>query len=132
MFVPVATALGLGQLVMTELRQFTLLCAVPILVSIPLFLIYIPESPMYLLSKNKRDEARKAIGKFRNIDFSESEKALKEIELFLKEINHNDENIFVLLKNYRFRRALITSSGLFVCVQFVCGVGISTSNIHLS
>lgn len=100
-----------------QMRMFTLLCTLPFLMSIPLFIVFIPESPIYLVQKGKRDDARNAIRKFRNIDFTEAGKVLVETENLITETSQSDKGLLTLLKKPGFRKALVISNGLFVFLQ---------------
>lgn len=100
-----------------RLKCYTLMCSVPALISAFLLIITIPESPIYLIMKNKRKQGKQALMKFRNIDFEEAENVVSEITEMISSIPVG-ENIFVFLKNRGFRRSLIISNGLFVFMQF--------------
>ncbi|VEN62462.1 unnamed protein product [Callosobruchus maculatus] len=64
-------------------RVYTLLCTVPILLSLVLILLVVPETPYFLMAKNRpKHEVAKVLGKLRrSSDLDEEMKQIEEVEL---------------------------------------------------
>lgn len=101
-----------------KIRTFTLLCAAPLLLSIPVFITVIPESPTYLVSKGKRDEAKTALRKFRHLNVIDTAKELMEIEILLKETSYRKSIFLLLVSDVSYLKSQLMSMGIFFFQQF--------------
>ncbi|XP_072381036.1 probable metabolite transport protein CsbC [Diabrotica undecimpunctata] len=103
-------------------KVFTLLIGIP-MIPFLLFFHFAPESPVYLLAKEKREECIAAIRKLRN------NKTDKELEVDLKKIDDSiclakgskKSNILGLFRTKETRKGLLLAL-LPVTVQYLCGV----------
>lgn len=101
-----------------HLETFTILCAAPVMISLPLFLFFIPESPVYLLLKKKRIEARLAFEKFHNMASNEAEIDVRNAEIMIVTTTQANRNIFAIFWNREVKRVMLIGIGLTVFQEF--------------
>ncbi|XP_072389691.1 probable metabolite transport protein CsbC [Diabrotica undecimpunctata] len=109
---PLGTLLAFIFGTFTSIRVYTLLCATPALIYL-LLSFYTVESPMYLLYKNKNEEALKVLidlRKHKNMDEIQSEfNRMKDLSI---EVNHQRNNYCDIFSTRSSRKALLIASSL--------------------
>lgn len=100
-----------------NVKIFTLFCCAPLLVSIPLFIIFIPESPIYLVSKGNKDEAKRHFMKYRNIGSSEADNVVKNTEYMIFQPRRSQKGPFACVEGSVILKAFCISILLFVLQQ---------------
>lgn len=93
---------------------FTIMCAVPLMICIPILIFFIPESPIYLLLERKPSQAKVAFSKFYSITLDEAEIVVSETVVMLNEINHEKKSFFKMFTARRVRKSLIIGVCLFL------------------
>lgn len=121
------------------IKWFTIICAIPLVISVPLFAIFVPESPYYLVSKGYRNSAKIAFEKFLMIKPNKAEKVLIQTVNTIHETSMK-KSTFSFLLDPGTRRALFLicvllivqqASGLFAILAYLSTI-LSSSNIPLS
>lgn len=120
-FVPIGNLYGYLIGSIFSVKIFTILCGMPLAINFILMLLLVPESPVFLASKNKKDKALKVMCKLRNNSADDNTKAYQEMELMLKQSEKGDSNIWSFFKTKRFRRGFIITLGLNT-LQFFSGM----------
>lgn len=100
-----------------EIKMFTLFCGLPIVLNIILFTLFVPESPFYLVMKQKTIEAKESFSKFHNLCPEEVEIVLKEIQCQTQQTNLKNEP-FSLANLLKIRKPLCICCGIFIFQQF--------------
>nr|CAD7263754.1 unnamed protein product [Timema shepardi] len=98
-----------------DLTTLSCVCsAIPVLFFVAFY--FMPETPLYLLMKNKREEAKKSLqwlrGKHYNI-----ESELNNLEDFVRETKMKNVKLKDVLKSRAAIRGLIISAGVMMCQQ---------------
>ncbi|KAF5279153.1 hypothetical protein FQR65_LT03399 [Abscondita terminalis] len=106
-----------------SLTAFNIICAIVPTVFIPLFLIYIPESPYYLVSANYEEEAIKALMKFRGKSRDSVQKELIEIKQNVEVTISSKISIVDIFRNKASIRALMLVTGL-LSFQQLSGINV--------
>lgn len=108
-----------------SVRSFTLICTLPLIFHLVLFLIFVSESPIYLVQKEDRKEAVKSLMKYkRYLNSQEIEKEVQMMECALKKSKEgHNVGIRSLIKDQQTRRGFLISVGMFT-VQLGSGIGI--------
>ncbi|KAG5882249.1 hypothetical protein JTB14_014068 [Gonioctena quinquepunctata] len=83
MFVPLGNLYSFLVGPFTTVRDFTLLCSLPPVLSLIALTFFIPETPVYLMREGDKNEAQKVLRKFRN------NKSLEEIQSDCEKIEHS-------------------------------------------
>ncbi|XP_072396072.1 facilitated trehalose transporter Tret1-like [Diabrotica undecimpunctata] len=98
-----------------SLKLLTLLCTVPLIIFIFIFGLFIPESPVFLVSVGKHKEALKVLQRLRNTtDVKEElQEITKSLELHLAE----KKGVWDLFRDKQLRKALIIVVGLVNALQ---------------
>lgn len=112
MFITLGNVYGFVMTLIFDMKAFTVICAVPGIITIVLFYYFIPESPIYLAWKQKPVKAKESLQKFRNLNFTETEKIFNEI----KQICSSTESL-TCTKFLEIRKSLYISIGLFIIAQ---------------
>ncbi|XP_069693151.1 facilitated trehalose transporter Tret1-like [Periplaneta americana] len=89
-------------------------CALPVLFLVTFFCM--PESPVFLLSKNRKDDAKKALQWFRGKDYDVEDELTKMLDT-IQEAERNKASLGDLLSSRGTVRALIVSLGLMTFQQ---------------
>lgn len=99
-----------------SIMYFNIICAIFPTIFVGLFLVFIPESPFYLVSANKLVAAEESLKRLRN----KSQKALdEELEEIKEEIERNSKgSIKDLFQNKGLTKALVISLSLVAFQQF--------------
>lgn len=98
-----------------SVQNFALLCAVPQIINLICLLLFIPESPIYLVAKGKQKEALKVLKKLRNKSQMEIEKEYVKILRIISENSYEEKASWrSLLAVKSFRRGLLIALGLSV------------------
>lgn len=103
-------------------KLFSILCAVPIFISI-VPLLFVPETPLHLLHRHKKDAAFRSLEKYRsNLSQAELEKDLEFMQFTMEQTMQTDESrwksLFCSKPN---RRGFIIGLGM-VLTQYGCGI----------
>ncbi|XP_072397531.1 facilitated trehalose transporter Tret1-like isoform X1 [Diabrotica undecimpunctata] len=98
-----------------SLKLLTFLCALPSVLFIIVFGIFIPESPIFLVSVHKEDEAKKALKKLRMTKDVNDE--FKAILASFEASNQNAQGALEVFKDAGSRKALIITVGLMFTSQ---------------
>ncbi|KAK5644663.1 hypothetical protein RI129_005963 [Pyrocoelia pectoralis] len=106
-----------------SLTAFNIICAIPAALFFPIFLIYIPESPHYLIARKDEVGAETALMKFRQKSSEDVRKELLEIKESVEESMASKGGIKDLFKSKGLIRALMISLGL-VSFQQLSGINI--------
>lgn len=101
-----------------ELWMSSVLAIIPLLIVIA-FYFWIPESPYYLISNNKKNEAKEVLQKLRNKQ--EVDEELKQIEVTV--VENSNYNIFKeFVKDVSHRRSLGVCLGIITIAQCTGGI----------
>lgn len=103
---------------MPELWLSSLLSALPIF-AVLVFYLWLPESPYFLIEKNRKEEAVNALKKLRNKDNVDDE--VKQMELTISE-NSKQNILKELFTDPSHRRALTIALGTLTFAQFTGGI----------
>lgn len=111
LFIPLGNLYAFSVGAVTPVRLFSFLCATPCLISIPFFLAFVPDSPVFLASVGNIKDARGALQKFRN-----HEAVNDELEQILLVVNNNDNaektDFISILQNRVVQKGLIITIGI--------------------
>ncbi|XP_072385334.1 facilitated trehalose transporter Tret1-like [Diabrotica undecimpunctata] len=107
---------SLGPYVPLKLFNIILLC--PAIICIILFIVFLPESPYYLLHRGKDQQALHVLSKLSGKTTSTSEKDLADMQDQLKQEREQTGSFALIIKTPGLRRALILSLGLVIFQQF--------------
>ncbi|XP_028148720.1 facilitated trehalose transporter Tret1-like [Diabrotica virgifera virgifera] len=98
-----------------SLKLLTFLCALPLILFIILFGIFIPETPVFLVSVHKEDEAKEALKKLRMAKDVNDE--FKSILASFEALNKKEQGALEVFKDAGSRKALIITIGLMFTSQ---------------
>lgn len=101
-----------------NVKTFTLICAAPIVVTLMCLIIFIPESPVYLVFKGKRDEAKQSFKTFRRISLSEVGILIQETEILIRETNQAKAGLINSFKDHYIWKPLLIMITLALLIQF--------------
>lgn len=116
-FVCLGNVYGYSLDLLFPVKWFTLFCSVPAVICVLLFVTTLPESPIYLVIKNRTPLATQALMKFRNYSVQEAEQVVSQTKKMIHEMP-KAKNMLFLLKNRGFRKSLMISNVIFILVQF--------------
>ncbi|XP_073816963.1 facilitated trehalose transporter Tret1-like isoform X1 [Musca autumnalis] len=105
---------SIGPYVSYQVLQWCCL-ALPIVFMICYF--FMPESPYYLVSKNRKDDALKSLQFLRGQSLSGVQQEMSQIEKFLEESNATKGSPMDLFKLPGNRKALLITTGLLILQQ---------------
>ncbi|CAG9817210.1 unnamed protein product [Phaedon cochleariae] len=92
---------------------FTLACCIPLMLSVGCLVIFLPETPVYLISRKKEEEAFKALKKLRKKNSNEIRKEMSSISYILKETSKSENISFSAMFSMRaIRTAFFISIGV--------------------
>lgn len=119
---------SIGFFYSTRYMLFSVLCAIPLLISVLPFMFFIPDTPDYLLSKNKREAAVKSMKKFGvNLSLPEIEERIKKLEYTMEEERKNRSgNWKTLFSHQPSRRGFFIGLGMML-TQNGSGTGVLMS-----
>ncbi|XP_023024190.2 facilitated trehalose transporter Tret1-like [Leptinotarsa decemlineata] len=124
-------ALPLGNLYsfvvgpVTSVRDFTLLCTLPPVISLIFFYTSVPESPVYLAMKGRKEETIRALTKLRNNKSSkEIEQDYSKIEDLSKTRTKSEKHGFVNLFNRPVLRKAMMVALVANMTQHLSGVAV--------
>lgn len=100
-----------------EPRAFALICVVLLLVNIILLILFVPDSPIYLAVKRRKEEAIISLMKLRNTSEVEAEKMLSEIEYTIMNSPSYEKSSHVY-QVFKIKNTLFISCGLFPIQHF--------------
>ncbi|XP_072383999.1 facilitated trehalose transporter Tret1-like [Diabrotica undecimpunctata] len=100
------------------LKLFNIILLFPPTICIILFIVFLPESPYYLLQRGKNQRALQVISKLSGKIISASEKDLADMQEQIKEEKEQTGNFSLIIKTSGLRRALFLSLGLVLFQQF--------------
>ena len=100
------------------IRNFCLLCSVPLIIFMVVFSLWIPETPQFLASTNKNRELEITLTKLRNKTPSEIQKEVVEITNAVLEESRNKGNFTDLFKRKGLRKGIIVILGTIILQQF--------------
>ncbi|KAB0794304.1 hypothetical protein PPYR_11143 [Photinus pyralis] len=106
-----------------SLTVFNIICVVPSVIFFPIFLLFIPDSPHYLISRGDYAYAEEALMKFRQKSRLGVQKELLEIKDTVNASMRNKGRLIDLFRSKGLLRALMISLGL-VGFQQLSGINI--------
>lgn len=106
-----------------SLTVFNIICVMPSIIFFPIFLIFIPDSPHYLISRGHEAEAEESLMKFRQKSSQGVQKELLEIKETVNASMRNKGRFIDLFRSKGLLRALMISLGL-VSFQQLSGINI--------
>ncbi|KAK4875749.1 hypothetical protein RN001_012171 [Aquatica leii] len=106
-----------------SLKVFNILCSIVPTVFVPFFLIYIPDSPYFLVSANYDNEAEDALMKLRGKSRDGIQKELLEIKDSVEQSASSKMSITDIFRSKGLNRALLLSAGL-VTFQQLSGINV--------
>lgn len=116
-FMCLGNVYGFAMGSMFEIQSFTLICAAPLLISVPIFIFWIPESPYYLVSKGRRYAAKRALERIHSIQPNKAEKILVNTETIIRATCPSKRGCISFLCDYGIRRGLFISLTLYIIQQ---------------
>lgn len=139
LFATLGNLLGYILGLFLDMKTFTLIFAVPSIINVLLFTIFIPESPVYLAMKQKNKQALISLEKFRNVNSHEANKILTEIEDMLEKSSKNRKfcyitRLFLIRKSFAIGlglSAIQAFSGIFIIMGYLQSI-LSTTNLTIS
>ncbi|KAL1497474.1 hypothetical protein ABEB36_008434 [Hypothenemus hampei] len=96
---------------------YSISCAIPLVIFLIIFSIFMPESPYYLVAKGELDQANRALAKLRRTG-SNTSAELSEIKQGVEEEKAHTAGIKALFISAPGRKALFISMGLVALQQF--------------
>ncbi|KAJ3645694.1 hypothetical protein Zmor_023334 [Zophobas morio] len=99
-------------------QSFCLVCTVPLIIFLPLFFIWNPESPQYLAARNNQEQLKTCLSKLRNKPVGEIEKIMFGMSQMIQELNQNNGGIKELFSTRSLRKGLTITVGLILFQQF--------------
>ncbi|KAF5279152.1 hypothetical protein FQR65_LT03398 [Abscondita terminalis] len=120
-FLGILAAYMIGPYV--SLTVFNSICAIVPTFFIPLFLIYIPDSPYYLISANYEEEATKALMKLRGKSRDGVQKEVMEIKKNVETTISSKISFVDIFRNKASIRALMLVTGL-LALQQLSGISV--------
>ncbi|RZC43308.1 uncharacterized protein BDFB_003458, partial [Asbolus verrucosus] len=99
-------------------RNFCLVCTVPLLIFIPVFFIWIPETPQFLALVDDQRGLEASLSKLRNKTPSEIQKELLEIQRNVQEDVQSESGVKELFRSRIHRKALTIVVALIIFQQF--------------
>ncbi|VEN48439.1 unnamed protein product [Callosobruchus maculatus] len=100
-----------------SVKVFTFACCIPVILFVIFFGLFIPESPVFLVTNGKLDKAEDALIQLRSKSHVQIKEELAEIEQSLTRHMAKQGNISILLKGKGLRKALIISISLLLTQQ---------------
>lgn len=127
-FLPLGQLYGYSMGSFLSVKYFTLSCAVPLLVQTVLFLIFVPETPIYLLHKGRREAAVKSLEKYKA---SKSPQVIEKYVLMIecspgKTSNEKKVGILSIFSNQATRRGFLIGAGICI-IQMCTGIPVLLS-----
>ena len=101
-----------------SVQNFCLVCTVPMLIFLPLFSVWNPESPQYLAARNNPEQLKTCLSKLRNQPVEAVEKEIVSMTHMIQELNRNKGGIKELFSARNLRKGLIISVVLISLQQF--------------
>lgn len=99
-----------------SIQVFSLMCMIFPTLFVILCVMFVPESPCYLIMKGQHEEARKSLEKLRQSDNIEDE--IMELTATVKESLANRGGIIDVIKTDYLCRGLIITTGIVIIQQF--------------
>ncbi|RZC34873.1 Sugar tr and/or MFS 1 domain containing protein, partial [Asbolus verrucosus] len=112
-----------------SIRNFCLVCLSPLLIFVPVFSIYIPESPQFFASVNNDVKLRASLLKLKNKTYEEIENEISHIKQAIQEKSCSKSGIKDLFRTKASRTGLIIVLVIMTLEQF-SGVSAVVSYMH--
>ncbi|CAG9817710.1 unnamed protein product [Phaedon cochleariae] len=94
-------------------KLFTLACCIPLMLSVGFLIIFLPETPVYLISRKQEEEAYKSLKKLRKKNSNEIRKEISSISYILKKTSKSENISFSAMFSIRaIRTAIFISIGV--------------------
>lgn len=120
LFASIGNLLGFVLGSFFDLKTYSLLMTIPLVINILCFTFLIPESPIFLAVKKKRNDAIKSLMKFLKMNYVEAGKHLLVVEDMLERTSQR-ENTHYLSKLYHTRKSIFIGMGVSA-VQAASGI----------
>lgn len=101
-----------------SLKLFSISCALPLMLFLIFFTLFIPDSPIFLISINSEKEAMESLRRFRNKSNGQIQKELSEMSREIEKDKVQKGGIKDLFKVPNLRNGLVVSLGLIILQQF--------------
>ncbi|XP_028137671.2 uncharacterized protein LOC114332135 [Diabrotica virgifera virgifera] len=122
LFMPIGNLFGFIMGPIFSVKVFTILTAFPSILSLIIFIFILPESPVYLITKNNRPAAELALNKFLEQDSLRVNKVADKIEFNLSQITKTKKaNIAVIFTDRATRNGFIAACVLMILTA-TCGL----------
>ncbi|XP_072379680.1 uncharacterized protein [Diabrotica undecimpunctata] len=122
LFMPIGNLFGFIMGPIFSVKVFTLLTAFPSILSLLIFIFFLPESPVYLIIKKNRPAAELALNQFLKQDSIRVKEMADKIEFNLSQITKTEKtNITVIFTDRAARNGFIAACVLMILTA-TCGL----------